>query len=121
MASVLIIDVARLSCLITADVRHISEQLSHRSLPLSSSSDPASSPSSPSSASSPARSEKTRTATIVLRGATQNRLDDLERAIDDGVNVIKALLKEAPYPALYVKSFTTQRVRLFTLIDRTTC
>lgn len=25
---------------------------------------------------------------------------------------IKALLKEAPYPALYVKSFTTQRVGL---------
>ncbi|KAI0366780.1 T-complex protein 1 [Pilatotrama ljubarskyi] len=40
------------------------------------------------------RSEKTRTATIVLRGATQNRLDDLERAVDDGVNVIKALLKD---------------------------
>jgi T-complex protein 1 subunit theta len=38
--------------------------------------------------------EKTRTATIVLRGATSNRLDDLERAIDDGVNVIKALLKD---------------------------
>ena len=39
--------------------------------------------------------EKTRTATIVLRGATSNHLDDLERAIDDGVNVIKALLKDA--------------------------
>jgi T-complex protein 1 subunit theta len=38
---------------------------------------------------------KTRTATIVLRGATSNHLDDLERAIDDGVNVIKALLKDA--------------------------
>jgi chaperonin GroEL (HSP60 family) len=38
--------------------------------------------------------EKTRTATIVLRGATANRLDDLERAVDDGVNVIKALLKD---------------------------
>lgn len=38
---------------------------------------------------------KTRTATVVLRGATINRLDDLERAIDDGVNVIKALLKDA--------------------------
>jgi chaperonin GroEL (HSP60 family) len=38
--------------------------------------------------------ERTRTATIVLRGATSNRLDDLERAIDDGVNVIKALLKD---------------------------
>ncbi|KAK5202690.1 T-complex protein 1 subunit theta [Exophiala xenobiotica] len=32
----------------------------------------------------------TRTATIVLRGATQNHLDDFERAIDDAVNVIKA-------------------------------
>jgi chaperonin GroEL (HSP60 family) len=38
--------------------------------------------------------EKTRTATILLRGATANRLDDLERAIDDGVNVIKSLLKD---------------------------
>lgn len=39
--------------------------------------------------------EKTRTATIVLRGATSNHLDDLERAIDDGVNVIKSLMKDA--------------------------
>ncbi|KAL0955532.1 hypothetical protein HGRIS_001770 [Hohenbuehelia grisea] len=38
--------------------------------------------------------EKTRTATIVLRGATSNHLDDLERAVDDGVNVIKALMKD---------------------------
>ncbi|EPQ55239.1 T-complex protein 1 [Gloeophyllum trabeum ATCC 11539] len=38
--------------------------------------------------------ERTRTATIVLRGATQNHLDDLERAIDDGVNVIKSLMKD---------------------------
>ena len=36
----------------------------------------------------------TRTATIVLRGATQNHLDDVERAIDDGVNVVKALTKD---------------------------
>ena len=39
--------------------------------------------------------EKSRTATIVLRGATSNHLDDLERAIDDGVNVIKSLMKDA--------------------------
>ena len=38
--------------------------------------------------------EKTRTATIVLRGATANMLDDLERAVDDGVNVIKGLIKD---------------------------
>ncbi|KAF9476874.1 T-complex protein 1 [Pholiota conissans] len=41
------------------------------------------------------KGEKTRTATIVLRGATSNHLDDLERAIDDGVNVIKSLMKDA--------------------------
>lgn len=32
--------------------------------------------------------------TIVIRGATQNVLDDVERAIDDGINVFKALTKE---------------------------
>jgi T-complex protein 1 subunit theta len=38
--------------------------------------------------------EKTRTATVVLRGATPNLLDDLERAVDDAVNVIKSLIKD---------------------------
>ena len=37
--------------------------------------------------------ETTRTATIVLRGATQNSMDDIERAIDDGIAAIKGLLK----------------------------
>lgn len=37
--------------------------------------------------------ELTKTATIVLRGATQNNLDDIERAIDDGVAAIKGLMK----------------------------
>ncbi|KAF8648226.1 hypothetical protein AX16_006363 [Volvariella volvacea WC 439] len=41
------------------------------------------------------KGERTKTATIVLRGATANHLDDLERAVDDGVNVIKGLLKDA--------------------------
>lgn len=36
----------------------------------------------------------TRTSTIVLRGATQNHLEDVERAIDDGVNAIKAVTKD---------------------------
>ncbi|EEB05433.2 chaperonin-containing T-complex theta subunit Cct8 [Schizosaccharomyces japonicus yFS275] len=36
----------------------------------------------------------TRTATIVLRGATQNFLEDVERSIDDAVNVVKALIKD---------------------------
>ena len=39
-------------------------------------------------------SEVTRTATLVLRGATQNHLDDIERAVDDGVNVVKAITKD---------------------------
>lgn len=39
--------------------------------------------------------EQTRTATLVLRGATQNHLDDIERAVDDGVNVVKAITRDA--------------------------
>lgn len=35
-----------------------------------------------------------RTSTIVIRGATQTNLDDIERAIDDGVNAIKGLVKD---------------------------
>ncbi|OCL03646.1 T-complex protein 1 [Glonium stellatum] len=38
--------------------------------------------------------ETTRTATLVLRGATQNYLDDVERAVDDGVNVVKAITRD---------------------------
>lgn len=38
--------------------------------------------------------EKTRTATIVVRGATTNRMDDIERAIDDGVNVVKSIMRD---------------------------
>ena len=38
--------------------------------------------------------EATRTTTLVLRGATQQYLDDVERAVDDGVNVVKAITKD---------------------------
>ncbi|CAG8641110.1 9495_t:CDS:2 [Paraglomus brasilianum] len=38
--------------------------------------------------------EKTKTATIVIRGATQNQLDDIERAIDDGVNSVRAATRD---------------------------
>lgn len=38
-------------------------------------------------------SENSRIATIVLRGSTQNLMDDIERAIDDGVNTFKALTR----------------------------
>jgi len=37
---------------------------------------------------------KPKMCTVVLRGATANHLDDVERAVDDGVNVIKALTKD---------------------------
>ncbi|WFD32656.1 T-complex protein 1 subunit theta [Malassezia sp. CBS 17886] len=35
-----------------------------------------------------------RLATIVLRGATTSYLDDIERTIDDGVNAVKALMRD---------------------------
>jgi T-complex protein 1 subunit theta len=38
--------------------------------------------------------ERTRTSTIVLRGATANYLDDLERTLDDGINTDRILLRE---------------------------
>ncbi|KAJ1679141.1 T-complex protein 1 subunit theta [Spiromyces aspiralis] len=40
------------------------------------------------------RVHKSPVVTLVLRGATQNMLDDVERAVDDGVNVTKALTKD---------------------------
>ncbi|GAA5985846.1 hypothetical protein JCM5350_006913 [Sporobolomyces pararoseus] len=41
------------------------------------------------------KEEATRTATVVVRGATTNQMDDIERAIDDGVNVVKGLIKDS--------------------------
>jgi len=32
--------------------------------------------------------------TIVVRGATVNLMDDVERAIDDAVNVVKAIIRD---------------------------
>ena len=37
--------------------------------------------------------KETRMSTILIRGATPNILDDVERAIDDGVNVYKVSRK----------------------------
>jgi len=39
-------------------------------------------------------SATSRIATIVIRGSTDNVMDDVERAIDDGVNTFKALTKD---------------------------
>eukprot|EP00164_Ancoracysta_twista_P002001 GFYU01002639.1.p1 GENE.GFYU01002639.1~~GFYU01002639.1.p1 ORF type:complete len:544 (+),score=202.27 GFYU01002639.1:100-1731(+) len=38
--------------------------------------------------------EESKVSTIVIRGATENMLDDVERAIDDGVNTYKVMCKE---------------------------
>ena len=38
--------------------------------------------------------ESTKTATIVVRGSTANFMDDIERAIEDGVFAIKAIGKD---------------------------
>ena len=39
-------------------------------------------------------SENCRLATLILRGSTNNLLDDIERAIDDAVHTFKALIKD---------------------------
>ena len=38
--------------------------------------------------------DENKMATIVLRGSTTSMLDDIERAIDDGVNTIKTLCRD---------------------------
>ncbi len=34
-------------------------------------------------------------ATLVIRGSTNSQLDDTERAVDDGVNTVKSLVKDS--------------------------
>jgi len=43
--------------------------------------------------------EDTALATIILRSSTENVLNDLERAVDDGVNCVKALCKDPRFVA----------------------
>lgn len=38
--------------------------------------------------------KESRISTIVIRGSTQNYMDDIERAIDDGVNTFKGLTRD---------------------------
>lgn len=38
--------------------------------------------------------EESAISTIVIRGSSDNIMDDVERAIDDGVNTFKALTKD---------------------------
>ena len=48
--------------------------------------------------------EESAISTIVIRGSTDNVMDDIERAIDDGVNTFKALTKVQRY----MKTLTLQ-------------
>merc|ERR1719407_385748 len=41
--------------------------------------------------------DDSRVATIVVRGSTVNIMDDVERAIDDGINVVKSMVKDARF------------------------
>lgn len=38
--------------------------------------------------------EETAVATVIIRGSTENIMDDIERAVDDGVNTFKALSRD---------------------------
>ncbi|KAL1457199.1 hypothetical protein WDU94_001856 [Cyamophila willieti] len=40
---------------------------------------------------------ESRIATVVLRGSTENYMDDIERAVDDGVNVFKGITKDGRF------------------------
>ena len=42
-------------------------------------------------------SSDSRVATIVVRGSTTNIMDDVERAIDDGLNVVKSMTRDARF------------------------
>merc|ERR1719298_336644 len=41
--------------------------------------------------------DNSKLATIVVRGSTSNIMDDVERAIDDGINVVKSMTKDARF------------------------
>ena len=52
--------------------------------------------------------KESRVSTVVIRGATDNYMDDIERAVDDGVNVFKGALNtsfktEEPVPILLLQ------------------
>ena len=42
-------------------------------------------------------SDGSKVATIIVRGSTPNIMDDVERAIDDGINVVKSMTKDSRF------------------------
>lgn len=51
-----------------------------------------------------------RMSTIVVRGATDNYMDDIERAIDDGVNTFKGVTRVCKIRATFVLNYITRGV-----------
>ena len=45
-------------------------------------------------------SEKSPISTIVIRGATDNLMDDIERAVDDGINAYKGITKVSSFTCI---------------------
>ena len=54
-----------------------------------------------------AESEESAISTIIIRGSTDNLMDDMERALDDGINTFKALTK------VHVSPFTDGHILLW--------
>lgn len=46
-------------------------------------------------------STESRISTVLIRGSTDNYMDDIERAIDDGVNTFKGIVKDGRYVSNY--------------------
>lgn len=42
-------------------------------------------------------SKDSRVSTVVIRGSTENYMDDIERAIDDGVNTFKGITRDGRF------------------------
>jgi T-complex protein 1 subunit theta len=53
---------------------------------------------------------ESRIATIVIRGSTDNYMDDIERAIDDGVNTFKGITRVSFM--LLLRSYRTSSISL---------
>jgi len=60
--------------------------------------------------------EECKIATIILRGASDNILDDLERAVDDGVNTFKSMTKVEEKEVSFVSGAGASELELARLI-----
>jgi len=58
--------------------------------------------------------QPTRLSTIILRGATDNILDDLERAVDDGIQTFKTMSKPGNHTKAFVAGAGASEIELAT-------